>query len=282
MEKLGKVTTFAPENEARGMKQYLNLLQRILDEGAVKTDRTGTGTKSIFGHQMRFDLAEGFPLLTTKKLHLRSIIHELLWFLRGDTNIQYLHDNKVTIWDEWADENGDLGPVYGHQWRSWPDYNGGTIDQIANVVDLIKHHPDSRRMMVSAWNVAEVDRMALPPCHCLFQFYVADGRLSLQLYQRSADTFLGVPFNIASYALLLQMMAQVTGLQAGEFVHTTGDTHLYLNHLEQAHLQLTREPRPLPRMLLNPDVKDIFSFRYEDFQLEGYDPWPHIKAEVAV
>jgi len=282
MEKLGKVTTFAPEKEARGMKQYLNLLQRILDEGAVKTDRTGTGTKSIFGHQMRFDLAEGFPLLTTKKLHLRSIIHELLWFLRGDTNIQYLHDNKVTIWDEWADENGDLGPVYGHQWRSWPDYNGGTIDQIANVVNLIKHHPDSRRMMVSAWNVAEVDRMALPPCHCLFQFYVADGRLSLQLYQRSADTFLGVPFNIASYALLLQMMAQVTGLQAGEFVHTTGDTHLYLNHLEQAHLQLTREPRPLPRMLLNPDVKDIFSFRYEDFQLEGYDPWPHIKAEVAV
>lgn len=264
------------------MKQYLNLLQRILDEGAVKTDRTGTGTKSIFGHQMRFDLADGFPLLTTKKLHLRSIIHELLWFLRGDTNIQYLHDNKVTIWDEWADENGDLGPVYGHQWRSWPDYNGGTIDQIANVVDLIKHHPDSRRMMVSAWNVAEVDSMALPPCHCLFQFYVADGRLSLQLYQRSADTFLGVPFNIASYALLLQMMAQVTGLQAGEFIHTTGDTHLYLNHLEQAHLQLTREPRPLPRMLLNPDVKDIFSFRYEDFQLEGYDPWPHIKAEVAV
>ena len=264
------------------MKQYLNLLQRILDEGAVKTDRTGTGTKSIFGHQMRFDLADGFPLLTTKKLHLRSIIHELLWFLRGDTNIQYLHDNKVTIWDEWADENGDLGPVYGHQWRLWPDYNGGTIDQIANVVDLIKHHPDSRRMMVSAWNVAEVDSMALPPCHCLFQFYVADGRLSLQLYQRSADTFLGVPFNIASYALLLQMMAQVTGLQAGEFIHTTGDTHLYLNHLDQAHLQLTREPRPLPRMLLNPDVKDIFSFRYEDFQLEGYDPWPHIKAEVAV
>ncbi len=264
------------------MKQYLNLLQRILDEGAVKTDRTGTGTKSIFGHQMRFDLADGFPLLTTKKLHLRSIIHELLWFLRGDTNIQYLHDNKVTIWDEWADENGDLGPVYGHQWRSWPDYNGGTIDQIANVVDLIKHHPDSRRMMVSAWNVAEVDSMALPPCHCLFQFYVADGRLSLQLYQRSADTFLGVPFNIASYALLLQMMAQVTGLQAGEFIHTTGDTHLYLNHLDQAHLQLTREPRPLPRMLLNSDVKDIFSFRYEDFQLEGYDPWPHIKAEVAV
>lgn len=264
------------------MKQYLNLLQRILDEGAVKTDRTGTGTKSIFGHQMRFDLADGFPLLTTKKLHLRSIIHELLWFLRGDTNIQYLHDNKVTIWDEWADENGELGPIYGHQWRSWPDYDGGTIDQIANVVDLIKHHPDSRRMIVSAWNVAEVNQMALPPCHTLFQFYVADGRLSLQLYQRSADTFLGVPFNIASYALLLQMMAQVTGLEAGEFVHTTGDTHLYLNHLDQARLQLTREPRPLPRMVLNPDVKDIFSFRYEDFQLEGYDPWPHIKADVAV
>ncbi|MBR1664814.1 MAG: thymidylate synthase [Bacteroidaceae bacterium] len=264
------------------MKQYLNLLQRILDEGAVKTDRTGTGTKSIFGHQMRFDLSDGFPLLTTKKLHLRSIIHELLWFLRGDTNIQYLHDNKVTIWDEWADENGELGPIYGHQWRSWPDYDGGTIDQIANVVDLIKHHPDSRRMIVSAWNVAEVNQMALPPCHTLFQFYVADGRLSLQLYQRSADTFLGVPFNIASSALLLQMMAQVTGLEAGEFVHTTGDTHLYLNHLDQARLQLTREPRPLPRMVLNPDVKDIFSFRYEDFQLEGYDPWPHIKADVAV
>ncbi len=264
------------------MKQYLDLLQRILDEGAVKTDRTGTGTKSVFGHQMRFHMADGFPLLTTKKLHLRSIIHELLWFLRGDTNIQYLHDNKVTIWDEWADENGDLGPVYGHQWRSWPDYNGGTIDQIANVVDLIKHHPDSRRMMVSAWNVAEVDQMALPPCHCLFQFYVADGRLSLQLYQRSADTFLGVPFNIASYALLLQMMAQVTGLEAGDFIHTTGDTHLYLNHIEQAQLQLTRTPRPLPHMVINPDVKDIFSFRYEDFQLEGYDPWPHIKAEVAV
>ena len=264
------------------MKQYLDLLQRILDEGAVKTDRTGTGTKSVFGHQMRFHMADGFPLLTTKKLHLRSIIHELLWFLRGDTNIQYLHDNKVTIWDEWADENGDLGPVYGHQWRSWPDYDGGTIDQIANVVDLIKHHPDSRRMMVSAWNVAEVDKMGLPPCHCLFQFYVADGKLSLQLYQRSADTFLGVPFNIASYALLLQMMAQVTGLEAGDFIHTTGDTHLYLNHIEQAQLQLTRTPRPLPRMVINPDVKDIFAFRYEDFQLEGYDPWPHIKAEVAV
>jgi len=264
------------------MKQYLDLLQRILDEGAVKTDRTGTGTKSVFGHQMRFHMADGFPLLTTKKLHLRSIIHELLWFLKGDTNIQYLHDNKVTIWDEWADENGDLGPVYGHQWRSWPDYNGGTIDQIANVVELIKHHPDSRRMMVSAWNVAEVDQMALPPCHCLFQFYVADGKLSLQLYQRSADTFLGVPFNIASYALLLQMMAQVTGLEAGDFIHTTGDTHLYLNHIEQAQLQLTRTPRPLPRMVINSDVKDLFAFRYEDFQLEGYDPWPHIKAEVAV
>ena len=264
------------------MRQYLNLLQRILDEGAVKTDRTGTGTKSVFGHQMRFNLADGFPLLTTKKLHLRSIIHELLWFLRGDTNIQYLHDNKVSIWDEWADENGDLGPVYGHQWRSWPDYDGGTIDQIANVVDLIKHHPDSRRMIVSAWNVAEVEKMALPPCHTLFQFYVADGRLSLQLYQRSADTFLGVPFNIASYALLLLMMAQVTGLEAGELVHTTGDTHLYLNHLDQARLQLTREPRPLPRMVLNPEVKDLFAFCYEDFRLEGYDPWPHIKAEVAV
>lgn len=264
------------------MKQYLDLLQTILNEGAVKTDRTGTGTKSIFGHQMRFRMADGFPLLTTKKLHLRSIIHELLWFLQGETNIKYLHDNGVTIWDEWADENGDLGPVYGHQWRSWPDYDGGAIDQIANVVDLIKHHPDSRRMIVSAWNVAEVDRMALPPCHCLFQFYVADGRLSLQLYQRSADTFLGVPFNIASYALLLQMMAQVTGLEAGDFIHTTGDTHLYLNHIEQAQLQLTRAPRPLPQMVLNPDVHDLFAFKYEDFKLEGYDPWPHIKAEVAV
>ena len=264
------------------MKQYLNLLQCILDEGTVKTDRTGTGTKSIFGHQMRFHMADGFPLLTTKKLHLRSIIHELLWFLSGDTNIQYLHDNKVTIWDEWADEKGDLGPIYGHQWRSWPDYQGGTIDQIANVLDLIKHHPDSRRMIVSAWNVAKVEKMALPPCHTLFQFYVADGRLSLQLYQRSADTFLGVPFNIASYALLLLMMAQVTGLEAGDFIHTTGDTHLYLNHFDQARLQLTREPRPLPRMVLNPDVKDLFSFHYEDFDLQGYDPHPHIKAEVSV
>ena len=264
------------------MQQYLSLLKRILDEGATKTDRTGTGTKSVFGHQMRFDLSEGFPLLTTKKLHLKSIIYELLWFLRGDTNVKYLQEHGVRIWNEWADENGDLGPVYGHQWRSWPDYKGGTIDQIQNVLDLIKHHPDSRRMMVTAWNPAEVEEMALPPCHCLFQFYVADGRLSLQLYQRSADTFLGVPFNIASYALLLQMMAQVTGLQPGEFIHTTGDTHLYLNHLEQAQLQLTRTPRKLPRMKINLDVKDLFSFRYEDFELEDYDPWPHIAATVSV
>ncbi len=264
------------------MKQYLNLLNRILTEGTKKTDRTGTGTISIFGHQMRFNMEDGFPLLTTKKLHLKSIIHELIWFLQGDTNIKYLQENGVRIWNEWADENGELGPVYGHQWRSWPDYDGGTIDQIQNVVDLIRYHPDSRRMIVSAWNVAEVKDMALPPCHTLFQFYVAEGKLSLQLYQRSADTFLGVPFNIASYALLLQMMAQVTGLKAGEFIHTTGDTHLYLNHLEQAKLQLTRTPRPLPIMKLNPDVKDIFSFKYEDFQLEGYDPWPHIKAEVSV
>lgn len=264
------------------MKQYLDLLQRILDEGTVKTDRTGTGTQSVFGHQMRFDLADGFPLLTTKKLHLRSIIHELLWFLSGDTNIKYLKDNGVSIWDEWADENGDLGPVYGHQWRSWPDYKGGTIDQIQQVMDLIRNHPDSRRMMVSAWNVAEVEKMALPPCHCLFQFYVADDKLSLQLYQRSADTFLGVPFNIASYALLLMMMAQVTGLKPGSFIHTTGDTHLYLNHIEQTRLQLTREPRPLPTMKLNPDVKDLFAFRYEDFELTNYDPHPHIKAAVSV
>ena len=264
------------------MKQYLDLLSRILNEGTRKSDRTGTGTLSVFGHQMRFDLADGFPLLTTKKLHLKSIIYELLWFLRGDTNVKYLHDHGVTIWDEWADENGDLGPIYGHEWRSWPDYRGGTIDQIANVVDLIKRSPDSRRMIVSAWNVAEVDSMALPPCHTMFQFYVAEGRLSLQLYQRSADTFLGVPFNIASYALLLMMMAQVTGLQPGEFVHTTGDTHLYLNHIDQARLQLTRTPRPLPRMAINPDVKSIFDFCYEDFSLEGYDPWPHIKAEVSV
>lgn len=265
------------------MQQYLNLLQRILDEGVQKGDRTGTGTLSVFGHQMRFRMSEGFPLLTTKKLHLKSIIHELLWFLQGDTNVRYLQENGVRIWNEWADpETGELGPVYGHQWRSWPDYKGGTIDQISQAVDLIKHHPDSRRIMVSAWNPAEVDEMALPPCHCLFQFYVADGRLSLQLYQRSADTFLGVPFNIASYALLLQMMAQVCGLECGDFIHTTGDTHLYLDHLEQARLQLTREPRPLPRMIINPDVKDIFSFRYEDFQLEGYDPHPHIKATVSV
>lgn len=265
------------------MKPYLDLLNRILTEGATKTDRTGTGTMSVFGNQMRFDLADGFPLLTTKKLHLKSIIHELLWFLAGDTNVRYLQENGVRIWNEWADpETGELGPVYGHQWRSWPDYKGGTIDQIAQVVDTIKRHPDSRRMLVTAWNPAEVDQMALPPCHCLFQFYVADGRLSLQLYQRSADTFLGVPFNIASYALLLQMMAQVTGLEAGEFIHTTGDTHLYLNHLEQARLQLTREPRALPRMNINPDVKSIFDFHYEDFQLEGYNPHPHIKAEVSV
>lgn len=264
------------------MKQYLDLLDRILTEGVKKEDRTGTGTISVFGNQMRFNLEEGFPLLTTKKLHLKSIIYELLWFLRGDTNIKYLKDHGVSIWDEWADENGELGPVYGHQWRSWPDENGGTIDQIQNVVNQIKNNPDSRRMIVSAWNVAEVERMALPPCHTMFQFYVANGRLSLQLYQRSADTFLGVPFNIASYALLLQMMAQVTGLKAGDFIHTTGDTHLYLNHIEQAKLQLTRAPRPLPRMVINPGVKDIFDFKYEDFQLEGYDPWPHIKAAVSV
>ena len=264
------------------MQQYLNLLNRILTEGTQKGDRTGTGTLSIFGHQMRFDLRDGFPLLTTKKLHLKSIIYELLWFLRGDTNVRYLQEHGVRIWNEWADENGELGPVYGHQWRSWPDYKGGTIDQIKNVVDMIKHNPDSRRMLVTAWNPAEVDDMALPPCHCLFQFYVADGRLSLQLYQRSADSFLGVPFNIASYALLLQMIAQVTGLEAGEFIHTTGDTHLYLNHLEQAKRQLTREPRPLPKMKINPDVKDIFDFKYEDFELIGYDPLPHIPGVVAV
>ncbi|UEB00797.1 thymidylate synthase [Prevotella melaninogenica] len=264
------------------MQQYLNLLNRILTEGTQKGDRTGTGTLSIFGHQMRFDLRDGFPLLTTKKLHLKSIIYELLWFLRGDTNVRYLQEHGVRIWNEWADENGELGPVYGHQWRSWPDYKGGTIDQIKNVVDMIKHNPDSRRMLVTAWNPAEVEDMALPPCHCLFQFYVADGRLSLQLYQRSADSFLGVPFNIASYALLLQMIAQVTGLEAGEFIHTTGDTHLYLNHLEQAKLQLTREPRPLPKMKINPDVKDIFDFKYEDFELIGYDSLPHIPGVVAV
>ena len=264
------------------MQPYLSLLERILNEGHQKGDRTGTGTLSVFGHQMRYDLQDGFPLLTTKKLHLKSIIYELLWFLRGDTNVRWLQDHGVRIWNEWADENGDLGPVYGHQWRSWPDYKGGTIDQIQNVIDTIKARPDSRRMVVSAWNPAEVDEMALPPCHCLFQFYVADGRLSLQLYQRSADTFLGVPFNIASYALLLQMMAQVTGLRAGDFVHTTGDTHLYLNHLEQARLQLTRTPRPLPKMHLNPEVTNLFDFKYEDFQLTDYDPWPHIPAQVSV
>lgn len=264
------------------MKQYLDLLRRILDEGTPKGDRTGTGTLSVFGHQMRFNLEEGFPLLTTKKLHLKSIIYELLWFLKGDTNVRYLQEHGVRIWNEWADENGDLGPVYGHQWRSWPDYNGGTIDQIQNVLDQIMRTPDSRRMMVSAWNPAEVDDMALPPCHCLFQFYVADGRLSLQLYQRSADTFLGVPFNIASYALLTMMMAQVTGLRPGDFIHTTGDTHLYLNHLSQARLQLTRTPRPLPTMRLNPEVKSLFDFRFEDFTLENYDPYDHIKATVSV
>ena len=265
------------------MKQYLDLLQRILHEGVQKTDRTGTGTLSVFGHQMRFDLQKGFPLLTTKKLHLKSIIYELLWFLQGDTNVRYLQEHGVRIWNEWADpQTGELGPVYGHQWRSWPDYKGGTIDQISQAVNLIRLHPDSRRIMVSAWNPAEIEDMALPPCHCLFQFYVADGRLSLQLYQRSADTFLGVPFNIASYALLCMMMAQVCGLKPGEFVHTTGDTHLYLDHLEQARLQLTREPRPLPHMIINPNVKDIFSFQYEDFQLTDYDPWPHIAAKVSV
>ena len=264
------------------MQQYLDLLSRILNEGVHKGDRTGTGTLSVFGNQMRFDLRDGFPLLTTKKLHLKSIIYELLWFLRGDTNIHYLQEHGVRIWNEWADENGELGPVYGHQWRSWSDYKGGTIDQITNVLEQIKHNPNSRRMLVTAWNPAEVDEMALPPCHCLFQFYVADGRLSLQLYQRSADTFLGVPFNIASYALLLQMMAQVTGLEAGEFIHTTGDTHLYSNHLEQAKLQLTRTPRPLPKMKINPDVKDLFAFKYEDFELIDYNPYPHISAEVAV
>lgn len=264
------------------MKQYLDLLYKIKEEGVIREDRTGTGTKSIFGYQMRFNMNDGFPLLTTKKLHLKSIIHELLWFLSGDTNIKYLQDNGVRIWNEWADENGDLGPVYGHQWRSWSDYKGGTIDQIQQAVDLIKNNPNSRRILVSAWNPADIDNMALPPCHCLFQFYVADGKLSLQLYQRSADVFLGVPFNIASYALLLQMMAQVTGLECGVFVHTTGDTHLYLNHLKQVDTQLMRTPRPLPKMKINPDVKDIFSFKYEDFELTDYNPWPHIKADVSV
>lgn len=264
------------------MQQYLNLLDRILEEGVEKGDRTGTGTRSVFGHKMTFDLSDGFPILTTKKLYLRGIIHELLWFLKGDTNIKYLQDNNVHIWDEWADENGELGPVYGHQWRSWPDYDGGAIDQIKIVLDQIMNNPNSRRMLVSAWNVAEVNKMALPPCHTMFQFYVAEGKLSLMLYQRSADTFLGVPFNIASYALLCMMIAQVCDLKPGKFIHITGDTHLYLNHLEQARLQLTRDPRPLPTMKINPDVKDLFSFKYEDFELVGYNPWPSIKAEVSV
>ena len=264
------------------MKQYLDLLDRILKEGTKKEDRTGTGTISVFGHQMRFNLEEGFPCLTTKKLHLKSIIHELLWFLAGDTNVKYLQENGVRIWNEWADENGDLGHVYGYQWRSWPDYKGGHIDQISEVVESLKKNPDSRRIIVNAWNVADIENMNLPPCHAMFQFYVADGRLSLQLYQRSADCFLGVPFNIASYALLLQMMAQVTGLKAGDFIHTLGDAHLYLNHIEQAKLQLTREPYALPKMKINPDVKDIFSFKFEDFSLEDYTAHPHIKAEVSV
>lgn len=263
------------------MKQYLDLLRHIRENGVIKTDRTGVGTQSVFGYQMRFDLGGGFPLLTTKKVHLKSVIHELLWFISGDTNIKYLKDNGVSIWDEWADENGDLGPVYGHQWRSWPAPDGRSIDQLAQVADLIRNHPDSRRMMVTAWNPGEVDKMALPPCHCLFQFYVADGRLSCQLYQRSADTFLGVPFNIASYALLTLMMAQVCGLAPGDFVHTLGDTHLYLNHMERAAEQLSRTPRRLPVMRLNPAVRSIFDFRYEDFTLEGYDPWPAIKAPMS-
>lgn len=264
------------------MEQYHQLLKHVLDSGSDRMDRTGTGTRATFGYQMRFDLKEGFPCLTTKKLHLRSIIHELLWFISGDTNIKYLKDNNVTIWDEWADENGDLGPVYGYQWRSWPTPDGGAIDQIKNLVDQIKNNPTSRRLIVSAWNVSCVDDMALPPCHCLFQFFVADGKLSCQLYQRSADTFLGVPFNIASYALFTMMMAQVCDLEPGEFIHTFGDVHLYSNHFEQAKLQLTRDFRPLPTMKINPDVKDIFSFKFEDFELLNYDPHPHIKAAVAV
>ena len=264
------------------MKQYLDLLKDILENGTDKHDRTGTGTRSVFGRQMRFDLSEGFPLLTTKKLHLKSIIYELLWFLKGDTNAKYLQDNGVRIWNEWAREDGDLGHIYGYQWRSWPDYNGGYIDQIAQAVNDIKNNPDSRRIIVSAWNVADLPNMALPPCHAFFQFYVADGKLSLQLYQRRADTFLGVPFNIASYALLTMMMAQVCDLKPGEFVHTLGDTHVYLNHLEQANIQLAREPRTLPKMNINPDIKSIFDFRYEDFELIGYDPHPHIAAKVSV
>ncbi|MCP4996180.1 MAG: thymidylate synthase [Gammaproteobacteria bacterium] len=264
------------------MKQYLDLMRLVKEQGTRKDDRTGTGTLSIFGHQMRFDLAEGFPLVTTKKLHLRSIIHELLWFLQGDTNIRYLKENGVRIWDEWADDKGDLGPVYGYQWRSWPDRDGSSIDQISQLVEQIKNNPDSRRLMVTAWNPADVEKMALPPCHCLFQFYVAEGRLSCQLYQRSADIFLGVPFNIASYALLTMMIAQVTGLKPGEFVHTFGDAHLYVNHLEQVDLQLSREPHPLPTMAINPQVMDLFAFRYEDFELKDYQCDAHIKAPVAV
>ena len=264
------------------MKQYIELLQHVMEHGTLKSDRTGTGTKSVFGYQMRFNLEDGFPLLTTKKLHLKSIIHELLWFLKGDTNVKYLQENGVRIWDEWADADGNLGHIYGYQWRSWPTYDGGFIDQISEAVETIKHNPDSRRIIVSAWNVADLDKMNLPPCHAFFQFYVADGRLSLQLYQRSADIFLGVPFNIASYALLLQMMAQVTGLKAGDFVHTLGDAHIYTNHFEQVREQLQREPRPLPVMKLNPEIKNIFDFRYEDFTLEGYNPHPHIKGVVSV
>ena len=264
------------------MKQYLDLMRHVMETGTQKHDRTGTGTISVFGYQMRFNLQEGFPLVTTKKLHLKSIIHELIWFLQGDTNIKYLKDNGVRIWDEWADANGNLGPVYGYQWRSWPTPDGGSIDQIKQIIHQIKTNPDSRRIIVSAWNVADVNQMALPPCHSLFQFYVADGKLSCQLYQRSADIFLGVPFNIASYALLTMMVAQVCGLQYGDFIHTFGDAHLYNNHLEQTRLQLSRDPRPLPTMKINPDVKDIFDFKFEDFTLENYDPWPHIKGAVAV
>jgi len=264
------------------MKQYLDLLQHIVNKGAKKEDRTGTGTISVFGYQMRFDLNEGFPLVTTKKCHMRSMTHELLWILKGDTNIKYLKENKVSIWDEWADADGNLGPVYGHQWRSWPTADGRHVDQIKNVIDQIKKNPDSRRLIVSAWNVGEIEKMALPPCHAFFQFYVADGKLSCQLYQRSADVFLGVPFNIASYALLTMMIAQVCDLKLGDFVHTFGDTHLYVNHLEQTTLQLTREPRSLPQMKINPNVKDIFDFKFEDFELVGYDPHPHIKAPVAI
>ncbi|WP_321397893.1 thymidylate synthase [Emcibacter sp.] len=264
------------------MRQYQDLMRHVRDNGVKKEDRTGTGTISVFGYQMRFDLDEGFPVLTTKKLHLKSIIHELLWFLTGETNIRYLKENGVSIWDEWADDAGNLGPVYGHQWRSWPSRNGETVDQISNLVRMIETNPDSRRLIVSAWNVADVDHMALPPCHCLFQFYVADGKLSCQLYQRSADIFLGVPFNIASYALLTKMLAQVTGLKAGEFIHSFGDAHLYLNHLDQVEQQLSRAPMPLPEMKINPDVKDIFDFKFEDFELVGYEAHPHIKAPVAV